>query len=160
MELLALDSPSSCATFAITTYRRTEFVDLTERIESVIEEAGLRQGVVNIQSLHTTAAIVVNEHEPLLLTDFVALLDRHAPQAGTYRHDDEAERTVNLSPGERANGHSHCQALLLGTSVCLNVVRGRLHLGVWQRVFLVELDGPRRREVSVMAVGRFNREPR
>jgi secondary thiamine-phosphate synthase enzyme len=160
MELLALDSPSSCATFAITTYRRTEFVDLTERIESVIEEAGLRQGVVNIQSLHTTAAIVVNEHEPLLLTDFVALLDRQAPPAGTYQHDDEAQRTVNLSPGERANGHSHCQALLLGTSVCLNVVRGRLHLGVWQRVFLVELDGPRRREVSVMAVGRFDRESR
>jgi secondary thiamine-phosphate synthase enzyme len=159
MELLALESPSNCATFAITTYRRTEFVDLTERIESVIEQAGLRQGVVNIQSLHTTAAIVVNEHEPLLLTDFVALLDRSAPQAGTYRHDDEAQRTVNLSPGERANGHSHCQALLLGTSVCLNVVRGRLHLGIWQRVFLVELDGPRRREVSVMAVGRFEREP-
>jgi len=45
-------------------------------------------------------------------------------------------------------------------SVCLNVVRGRLHLGVWQRVFLVELDGPRRREVSVMAIGRFDRDGR
>jgi len=160
MELLALDSPSHCATFAITTYRPTEFVDLTDRLESVIAEAGLRQGVVNIQSLHTTAAIVVNEHEPLLLTDFVSLLNRSAPQDGTYRHDDEAQRTVNLSPGERANGHAHCQALLLGMSVCLNVVRGRLHLGVWQRVFLVELDGPRRREVSVMAIGRFDRDGR
>jgi thiamine phosphate synthase YjbQ (UPF0047 family) len=45
--------------------------------------------------------------------------------------------------------------LLLSTSACLNVVRGRLHLGVWQRVFLVELDGPRRREVSIMALGSF-----
>ena len=159
MELLALESSSQCTTFAITTYRPTEFVDLTERIEAVIAETGLRQGVVNIQSLHTTAAIVVNEHEPLLLTDFAALLDRSAPRNVGYQHDDEAQRTVNLAPGERANGHAHCQALLLGTSVCLNVVRGQLHLGVWQRVFLVELDGPRRREVSVMAVGRFDRDP-
>jgi secondary thiamine-phosphate synthase enzyme len=155
MELLTLEAQSHSTTFAITTYRPTEFVDLTERIEAVIAETGLRQGMVNIQSLHTTAAIVVNEHEPLLLTDFAALLDRWSPRAETYHHDDESQRTVNLSPGERANGHAHCQALLLGTSVCLNVVRGQLHLGVWQRVFLVELDGPRRREVSVMAVGRF-----
>ena len=156
MELLALEAQSQCTTFAITTYRPTEFVDLTERIEAVIAETGLRQGVVNVQSLHTTAAIVVNEHEPLLLTDFAALLDRWSPRTATYHHDDETQRTVNLSPGERANGHAHCQALLLGASVCLNVIRGQLHLGVWQRVFLVELDGPRRREVSVMAVGRFS----
>jgi len=160
MELLALESPSLCTTFAITTYRHTEFVDLTERIEAVIAETGLRQGVVNIQSLHTTAAIVVNEHEPLLLRDFAALLDRWSPRTGRYQHDDETQRTVNLAPDERANGHAHCQALLLGTSVCLNVIRGQLHLGVWQRVFLVELDGPRRREVSVMAVGRFDRDSR
>jgi thiamine phosphate synthase YjbQ (UPF0047 family) len=50
--------------------------------------------------------------------------------------------------------------LLLGTSACLNVVRGRLHLGIWQRVFLVELDGPRRREISIMAMGTFADERR
>ena len=160
MELLALEAQSQCTTFAITTYRATEFVDLTERIEAVIAETGLRQGVVNVQSLHTTAAIVVNEHEPLLLTDFAALLDRWSPRTETNHHDDETKRTFNLSPDERANGHAHCQALLLETSVCLNVIRGQLHLGVWQRVFLVELDGPRRREVSVMAVGRFERDGR
>ena len=160
MELLALDSPTRCSTFAITTYRPTEFVDLTDHIESVIAESGLRQGLINVQSLHTTAAIVVNEHEPLLLTDFDAFLERTASRAGVYQHDDERIRTVNLAPGERPNGHAHCQALLLGTSVCLNVIGGRLHRGIWQRVFLVELDGPRRREVSVMAIGRFDRDDR
>jgi|SRR6187401_1833828 len=156
MDTVALATPTRCSTLAITTYRRMEFLDLTDRIDSMIAASGLRQGIINIQSLHTTAAIVVNEHEPLLLTDFEALLERCAPRSSPYHHDDETVRTVNLAPNERANGHAHCQTLLLGTSACLNVVGGRLHLGVWQRVFLVELDGPRRREVSLVALGSFD----
>ena len=68
---------------------------------------------------------------------------RAAPRDGRYRHDDPAVRTVNLTADERPNGHAHCRALLLPTSVCLNIVDGRLQLGRWQRVFFVELDGPR-----------------
>jgi secondary thiamine-phosphate synthase enzyme len=64
-----------------------------------------------------------------------------------------ASRTVNLAPDERANGHAHCRALLLGPTALLNVADGRLQLGRWQRVFLVELDGPRRREISVQVLG-------
>ena len=70
-----------------------------------------------------------------------------------YQHDDTAARTVNLTDAERPNGHAHCRALLLPSSACLNVVGGRLLLGHWQRVFLVELDGPRDREVSVVIFG-------
>ena len=128
-------------------------------IDSVIAAAGLRQGIVNVQSLHTTAAIVVNEHEPLLLTDFAALLERlRATIAGPISHDDESHRTVNLAPGERAERScalSGAAARHLGLSQ--RRVGGRLHLGVWQRVFLVELDGPRRREVSIVAVGTLRR---
>jgi secondary thiamine-phosphate synthase enzyme len=62
-------------------------------------------------------------------------------------------RSVNLAPGERPNGHAHCQALLLGSSASLNLADGRLQLGCWQRIFLVELDGPRAREVSVLVLG-------
>lgn len=160
MDTVALDTPTRCSTLAVTTYRRMEFIDLTDRIDAVIADSGLRQGIVNIQSLHTTAAIIVNEHEPLLLTDFETFLDRWASPSQTYRHDDESLRTVNLMPGERANGHAHCQMMMLGTSACLNVIRGRLHLGIWQRVFLVELDGPRRREISLMGMGVFEDERR
>ena len=160
MEMLALETPVRSTTLAVTTYRHTEFVDLTERVEAVIAQTGLRHGIVNVQSLHTTAAIVVNEHEPLLLTDFVAFLDRVASRAGTYQHDDDSIRTVNLGMDERPNGHAHCQALVLGTSVCLNVVGGRLNLGTWQRLFLVELDGARRREISILAIGSFDRSRR
>jgi secondary thiamine-phosphate synthase enzyme len=60
---------------------------------------------------------------------------------------------VNLVEEERPNGHAHCRALLLPSSACLNVTEGRLQLGRWQRVFLVELDGPRERSVSVLLFG-------
>ena len=147
--------PATCqhARIRITTERPMEFIDLTDRIESLAARAGIHAGLVNIQSLHTTMAIVVNEHEPLLLADFGALLSRAAPRDAAYRHDDMSVRTVNLAPDERPNGHAHCHALLLGSSVSLNFADGQLQLGRWQRVFLVELDGPRVREVSVLVLG-------
>jgi secondary thiamine-phosphate synthase enzyme len=137
----------------IATERATDFVDLTDGLESLLAQGGLTTGFMNVQTLHTTTAIVVNEHEPLLLEDFSKLLESIAPRGGTYRHDDPALRWVNLTPGERPNGHSHCQSLFMGCGVCLNVVDGRLMLGRWQRVFLVELDGPRPREISVLLMG-------
>jgi secondary thiamine-phosphate synthase enzyme len=141
----------------ITTQQATQFVDLTEQLDALVSETGIFAGFVHVQSLHTTTAIVVNEHEPLLLTDFVALLASVAPPDTAYRHDDLSARTVNLVAGERPNGHAHCRALLLGSSVSLNVSDGHLQLGQWQRVFLVELDGPRSREVSVLILGEGTR---
>jgi secondary thiamine-phosphate synthase enzyme len=137
----------------ITTERGTEFIDLTSSLEDLIAESRIVTGFLNIQSLHTTAAIVVNEHEPLLLHDFQSLLREIAPEDVRYGHDDERVRTVNLIPGERPNGASHCKALLLPTSACLNIVSSRIQLGRWQRVFLAELDGPRTRDISVLVIG-------
>lgn len=137
----------------VETSRPAEFIDVTGRILEAVGEAGVRDGLVNVQTMHTTTAVLVNEHEPLLLLDFAALLARIAPEDGDYRHDDMAARTVNLAPGERPNGHAHCRALFLPSSATLNVAGGRLQLGRWQRVFLVELDGPRSRELSVLVLG-------
>jgi secondary thiamine-phosphate synthase enzyme len=136
----------------ITTRRPTEFIDLTVRLQQIVTDARIDSGILNVQTLHTTSAIVVNEHEPLLLADFESLLARLAPDDGRYRHDDTASRTVNLTDAERPNGHSHCRALFLPPSASLNVVLGRLQLGRWQRVFFVELDGPRERELSVVVL--------
>ena len=157
METLVPRSTCHHTTIRIATGCPTEFIDLTARIEALVSQADLRCGFVNIQSLHTTAAIVLNEHEPLLLTDFETLLDRAAPQQAGYRHDDATIRRVNVTADERINGHAHCRALLLGSSVCLNVVDGRLQLGRWQRVFLVELDGPRARDISILMLGEGGR---
>jgi secondary thiamine-phosphate synthase enzyme len=153
MQTLGPSATLRHTTIRIDTQHPTQFIDLTGEVEVLVAEAGLHAGLVNVQTLHTTTAVVVNEHEPLLLTDVASLLERAAPQDAVYRHDNVTLRTVNCVLGERPNGHSHCRALLLGPSVCLNVFAGKLQLGRWQRLFLVELDGPRTREVSVMLVG-------
>ena len=134
------------------TERCLQFVDLTELVEERVRRSGVREGMVTVQSRHTTAAVLVNESEPLLLQDFCDLLARWAPAEARYRHND-LEARAGVPADERPNGHAHAQALMLGASVCLNVAEGRLDLGEWQSVFLVELDGPRDRTLSVQVLG-------
>ena len=153
MDTLAQSSTFRHCTIHVESHQATQFIDLTDQVEAFVADAGVHTGFVNVQTLHTTNALIVNEHEPLLLTDLAGVLERLAPQDGSYRHDDITLRTVNCVPGERPNGHSHCRALLLAAAVCLNVVNGRLQLGRWQRLFLVELDGPRPRDVSLLLMG-------
>jgi secondary thiamine-phosphate synthase enzyme len=152
METLALGICSHTR-IGLPTTRPTDFIDLTPRIEALVADSGIGIGFVNIQTLHTTTAIVVNEGEPLLLEDFEAHLEQAAPRERRYRHDDLIARTVNITAGERVNGHAHCRALLLPSTACLNISAGTLMLGTWQRVFLVELDGPRLRHVSIVLAG-------
>jgi secondary thiamine-phosphate synthase enzyme len=150
-------SPPRHVRIRVTTTRPTEFIDLTDRLGRFLAATGVRFGMLNVQTLHTTTAVVVNEHEPLLLGDFRAVLEAAAPGDGRYRHDDATIRTVNMTDAERPNGHAHCRALLLPSSACLNVAEGRLVLGRWQRVFFVELDGPREREISVLVMSESER---
>lgn len=152
LDTLAPASTRRHTRLRITSRKPTDFIDITDRVEAFVAASGLMHGIVNIQSLHTTTAIVLNEHEPLLLSDFTSLLARAVPRAFWYRHDDFETRTVNMQPDERANGHSHCRALLLGASAALNVADGTLQRGRWQRIFLVDLDGPQARDVSVLIV--------
>jgi secondary thiamine-phosphate synthase enzyme len=132
-------------------------VDLTAHVERFVRGAELRAGWVNVQTRHTTTGICVNENEPLLVADLVALLERLAPRGeGLYSHD-ELHRRPGVPPEERPNGHAHAKALLLRTAETINVAEGRLQLGRWQRILLVELDGPRDREVSLLAMGERKR---
>ena len=153
MDTVADSRTFSHTTLRVATQHPTQFIDLTDEVEALVSKAGIHTGFVNIQSLHTTTAVVVNEHEPLLLSDVAAVLERIAPLEAVYRHDNLSLRTSNCVLAERPNGHSHCRAILLAPSACLNVAGARLQLGRWQRVFLAELDGPRPREVSVLIVG-------
>jgi len=128
------------------------FVDLTDLVADAVARSGIVDGLVAVQVLHTTAAIVVNEDEPLLREDLRAALERAAPCRLPYRHDDLAARP-GVPPDEPANGHAHCKALFLRASETLAVADGGLRLGRWQRVFLVELDGPRTRTLSLTVLG-------
>ena len=87
------------------------------------------------------------------LADMADRLRRYAGADEVYRHNDFDIRTVNMCDGECANGHAHCQHLLLGVSVTLPVQDGNLVLGLWQRLFLVELDRARLRHYSIQVLG-------
>jgi secondary thiamine-phosphate synthase enzyme len=157
METLERGATFGHTTLRIETERPTQFIDITDSVEKLIAASGILTGFANIQTLHTTTAVIVNEHEPLLLADAADLLERIAPEDAIYRHDNVTLRTVNCVLGERPNGHSHCRALLLAPSVTLNIAAGRPQLGRWQRLFLVELDGPRTRDLSVLLMGEGGR---
>jgi secondary thiamine-phosphate synthase enzyme len=131
--------------FEYATQHECEFIDVTNDVRNAIERSSVSFGQVLISSTHTTAAVVVQEHEPLLLKDMARVLSRLAPADDYYEHNDFSIRTVNMAEGEPANGHAHCQHLFLGTSETLPIQHGKLQLGIWQSVFLVELDHPPQR---------------
>ena len=138
---------------AVETHRQVEFVDLTAALAAAVQGLGLLDGVVIVQTWHTTTGILVNEHEPGLLEDLEAMFERLAPASIPYAHDDLDRRTVNVGPDERRNGHAHCRAALLRTSESVQVSGGTLALGRWQRIFLADFDGGQRRQVSVTLMG-------
>jgi secondary thiamine-phosphate synthase enzyme len=138
------------------TQSRRQFIDVTELVAERVRRSGVREGLVSVQAHHTTTAVVVNEDEPLLLGDFERLLDRLCPAEGPYDHDDFARRRGVLAD-ERPNGASHCRSLLLGSGQTVHVSGGALQLGRWQRLLLVELDGPRSRTLSIAVLGSGSR---
>ncbi|MDD2696855.1 MAG: secondary thiamine-phosphate synthase enzyme YjbQ [Candidatus Pacebacteria bacterium] len=130
-----------------------DFIDLTDDVEKFIKDSQIKNGIVNVQILHTSAALIVNENEPLLIEDFKNNLRQTAAKNLKYLHDDLQKRTVNLCPRECINGHSHCQAIHLLVNATLNLINNELQLGTWQRIFLVELDRPRKRKVQIQILG-------
>jgi len=131
-----------------------DFIDITEKIERALAKTGIKNGIVNIQSLHTTMAVIINESEPLLISDMKKMLEKIAPQNAKYQHDNFEIRTVNMCNGECQNGHSHCKAIHLPTSQILNILNNELQLGQWQRVFAIELDRARPRKIALQVIGK------
>jgi secondary thiamine-phosphate synthase enzyme len=137
----------------IETCKPVEFVDLTPRLADVVTDSGLIEGALIVQSRHTTAGLIINENEALLLADLEAMFERVAPVTVTYAHDDFSRRAHMAGPRERVNGHAHCRAALLRTSEYLSVTAGALNLGRWQRVFFVDFDGGQRRQIGLTLLG-------
>lgn len=133
-----------------------QMVDLTEPMAAMVAGAGVAEGAVNAFCPHTSCGLAITELEEGLHTDLEAVLDEVAPAGRSWVHDDLARRWQNLEPDERRNGWSHIRGLLATQpSIVVPVLEGRLSLGRWQRVFLVELDGPRpERTVVLQAWGR------
>lgn len=127
---------------------KLELINMTERINEIVSKSGVKNGVVHLQSLHTTAAVFINEWQDALLHDIKTLLEQLIGRETGWRHDNPA-----YSDCERQNAASHLRGLMLGPSVSLQVRNAKVLLGTWQSIILAELDGPRSRSVSVQVMG-------
>ena len=141
------------ATLTVKSTTGPQFIDLTELITEQLTMCGVKEGHVLVYSRHTTAGIVIQENEPLLIKDMAQHLTQFASAGDNYHHNNFEVRTVNMCEDECANGHAHCQHLLVGCSEQVPVMDGKLSLGQWQRIFLLEMDRPRTRQVTLQFVG-------
>ena len=135
------------------TQKAPEFIDITDWGCRCVSESKVANGFVVVYSKHTTAAIKINENEPLLIQDMERFLEQFSPRNDCYQHNDFRIRTVNMTPDESPNGHAHLQHLLMGTSETIPLIDGNVQFGNYQSVFFVELDHPRSREVMLQVVG-------
>ncbi len=138
---VSIGRPARMHAVHLETHRRVEFLDITARIQKLVEESGVAQGVCHLFVPHTTAALLVNEnYDPGLLEDIDDFLARLAPARGDYHHND-------------GNCDAHLKAALIGNSKTLLIEDRHIILGQWQGVLFCEFDGPRhRRELRVKIV--------
>ncbi|MFH1486616.1 MAG: secondary thiamine-phosphate synthase enzyme YjbQ, partial [Chloroflexota bacterium] len=142
-------------TLPIETSRKVEFIDLTPLLEGTVRRSGIWRGLAHVILKHTSASISVQEFEPNLLDDFESFLKRFAsddPEVPRFWHN-QLWRRPDRPPDESLNADAHIKSLFMGNSRVIPVEGGRPDLGTWQRIILVEMDGPREREVTIMVQG-------
>lgn len=125
--------------------------DMTVPIRERLAASGVRNGFCVVASNHTTTALAINEYEERLLHDIRSFLHQLAPADAAYKHNDIHLR--DCPRDEPENAHSHLMAMMLGSTESIPVVDGELMLGTWQSVLFFELDGPRKRRLSVQFIG-------
>ncbi|MBP1945420.1 secondary thiamine-phosphate synthase enzyme YjbQ [Methanobacterium petrolearium] len=126
----------------IRTSQRVEILDITREVEGILSQFGVKEGLLNVYSRHSTSGVVINENESGLISDFQMALEKIIPQGAGYHHD----RIDN-------NADSHIRGFLIGGSQTVPVENGTIMLGTWQSIFFVELDGPRQRKLTVTVMG-------
>lgn len=134
-----------------------EFKDITEEVEKFVEETEIQNGNVLVFSTHTTLAVCVNEKEKGIVADFKDLMSKMIPKENYYKHNDLNIRTENLvcqsAASDCLNGHSHCTQMLMRNSETIPIIDGKMALGVWQKIFAIELDCARPRKILLQVIG-------
>jgi secondary thiamine-phosphate synthase enzyme len=136
------------SSFTLSSEERTEVSDITKLVREAVQQFPVSAGIALINTMHTTCALFINEFQSALIDDLKGLIERLVPERGGYRHDDP-----RYSDCERGNAHAHLRAALLGRSIAVGVNHGELTLGRFQSVIFAELDGPRKREITVQIIG-------
>ena len=124
-------------TLEVRTGAKTEFVDLTARLQQAVADSGVAEGLCHVFVPHTTAAVTINENaDPSVKADILMVLNKIISDREAYRHAE-------------GNSPAHIKASLVGPQLTVLVSQGRLLLGTWQGIFFCEFDGPRTRRVHV-----------
>jgi secondary thiamine-phosphate synthase enzyme len=134
--------------FSVSTRIRRQVVDLTSPVREHIARTDVANGLVVVNTLHTTCCLLVNEFQGALVDDLTRLMERLVADDGGYKHNDP-----RYSDCERGNGPAHLRAGLLGQSVVVGLSAGELCLGRFQSILFVEWDGPRTRTLDIQIMG-------
>lgn len=147
---------------SVETDKRLELYNLTDKISELVKNSNVRNGVINIASLHTTTALFINEYQSALLEDIKNFLERLVRQSDDHRHHCQKHGRTSYgykhnceycSDCDRKNADAHIGATLLGHNLSLPISNGQLLLGKWQSIIFAELDGPRERTVVTQIIG-------
>jgi len=129
------------AAITLSTHQREELVDVTGRVQSLVTESGIRNGLVSVYAQGATAAMMIQENwDESVQTDVIHLLQKLIPK-GVWLHD-----------AQDGNGDAHLKAGLVGPSETIPLINGKLGLSRWQNIFFCEFDGPRRERRIVCTV--------
>ena len=138
----------SAKTITIETTERTELINLSDELRAFVAASGITDGYVQITSLHTTAGLYINEWQDALLYDVKTMIDAIVPREEYYKHNDP-----EFSDCDRFNADSHLKNVVLGRSLSIPVSQGKLVLGQWQSIIMVEFDGSNSRKVFMQIFG-------
>lgn len=125
------------------TSQEEEFINITPKLEKILQESKIQEGLMLVSAMHITAAVYVNDDESGLIEDIQTWLKKLAPENPNYKHHQTGE----------TNAHAHLRNLILHHEVTLPITKGEFDLGPWQQVFYAEFDGRRKKRVIVKVIG-------
>jgi secondary thiamine-phosphate synthase enzyme len=127
----------------LNTKKKIDIIRITDKVEKVVRDSGVKEGFVLVNPMHITAAVIVNDDEPGLHKDYINMLQRLVPYDADYRHNDTGED----------NGAAHIWRQLMAHQVVLPITRGKLDFGPWEQVFYFEFDGQRSKRILIKVIG-------
>lgn len=125
------------------TKKTREYIRITDEVQQMVEESGIREGFVLVSAMHITAGIYVNDWEDGLIEDIDEWLEKLAPERPEYKHHNTGE----------TNGDAHLKRILINHQVTVPITNGKLDLGPWEQIFYAEFDGKRKKRVILKAMG-------
>ena len=125
------------------TETKREYINITDKVEEIVTQSGVNEGMVLVSAMHITAAVYVNDAESGLIQDIDEWLENLAPFNPNYRHHRTGE----------TNGDAHLKNLIMHHEVIVPITNGRLDLGPWQQIYYAEFDGQRRKRIVIKAMG-------